>query len=61
MWCATGNPNYMSHICAKGFLNSNLNHAVIDKISNFQKIVQISHIYKKKKKMIIFKSIIVTF
>ena len=30
MCCAAGNQN------AKGFLDSNLNYAVIDKISNFQ-------------------------
>ena len=28
----------MCHICAKGFLDSNFNQAVIDKISNFQDI-----------------------
>ena len=28
----------MSHIYVKGFLDSNLNYAVIDKISNFQEI-----------------------
>ena len=30
----------MCHICAKGFLDSNFNEAVIDKISNFQEIAQ---------------------
>ena len=28
----------MSHLCAKGFKNSNFNYAVIDKISKFQEI-----------------------
>ena len=36
MWCAAGNYKYMSIISANGFLDSNLNYAVIDKISNFQ-------------------------
>ena len=39
MWCTAGNHNYVSHICAKGFLDSNFNYAVTDKISNFQEIV----------------------
>ena len=38
MWCAVGNHDYMSLICAKGLLDSNFNYAVIDKISNFQEI-----------------------
>ena len=38
MWCAADNHNYMSHICKLGFLDSNFNEAVIDKISNFQEI-----------------------
>ena len=39
MWCAADNHNYMCHICAKRFLDSNFNFkAVIDKISNFQEI-----------------------
>ena len=38
MWCAAGNHNYMSHVCAKGFSGSNLSYAVIDKISDFQEI-----------------------
>ena len=38
MWCAADNHNYMCHICAKGFLDSNLNEAVIDKMSNFHEI-----------------------
>ena len=51
MWCAADNHNYMCHISAKGFLDSNLNEAVIDKISNFQKLPQF-HIFTK---IIIFK------
>ena len=31
------NQNYMSHIWTKGFSNLNFNHAVIDKILDFQK------------------------
>ena len=40
MHCTAGNHNYMSHICANGFLYLNLNYAVIDidKILNFQEI-----------------------
>ena len=38
MCCASDNHNYMSHICAKEFLNSSFNLAVIDKISNFHDI-----------------------
>ena len=38
MWCAADNHNYICHICAKGFLDSNFNKAVIDKISNFHEI-----------------------
>ena len=40
MWCGADNYNYMCHIhvCAKGFLDSNFNEAVIDKISIFHKI-----------------------
>ena len=38
MWYATDNHNYMCHIYAKGFLDSNFNQAVIDKISNCQEI-----------------------
>ena len=30
--------NYMCHICAKGFLDSNINQEVINKISNFHEI-----------------------
>ena len=35
MWCAADNQNYMCHICAKGFLESNFNEAVIEKNVNF--------------------------
>ena len=38
MLCAADNYNDMFHICAKGFLDSNFNQAVIDKISNFHEI-----------------------
>ena len=38
MWCAADNYNNMCHICAKELLDSNFNWAVIDKISNFNKI-----------------------
>ena len=48
MWCA--GDNYMCHMCAKKkkLLNSNSNEAVIDKISKFQGIAQISHIHKNR-------------
>ena len=39
MWCAADNYSYTGHICAKGFLDTNYNQVVIDKISNFHKIV----------------------
>ena len=38
MWCATDNHDYMCHPSEKGFLDSNPNEAVIDKISNFHEI-----------------------
>ena len=38
MWCVVINYNHMRHICANGFLVSNFNLAVIDKISIFQEI-----------------------
>ena len=41
MWCSTENHNYMRHICTKGFLDSNLNQAVINKISKFHHCRQI--------------------
>ena len=37
MWCTAGYHNFMSHICAKGFLDSNFDYAVFDKISLFFK------------------------
>ena len=39
IWCAVGNHNYMCHII-KGFLDTNFNEAVIDKISNFHEIAR---------------------
>ena len=38
MWFAAAIHNYMCHVCAKGFLDLNLNKAVIDKISIFHEI-----------------------
>ena len=38
MWCSRDNHKHMCHICTKGFLDSKLNLAVIDKISNFHEI-----------------------
>ena len=38
MCCASDNHNYRCHTCAKGFLNSSFNKAVIHKISNFHDI-----------------------
>ena len=38
MCYAAANHNYMCHTCAKEFLNSNFNEAVIDKISIFNEI-----------------------
>ena len=38
MYCAADNHSYMCHTCAKKFLDSNLNEAVIDKISNIHEI-----------------------
>ena len=38
MWCVTDNHNDTCHICAKGFLDSNFNQAVINKISHFNEI-----------------------
>ena len=37
-WCAADNYNYVHHICVKGFLDSNFNQALIDKILIFLKI-----------------------
>ena len=39
MWCTVDTRKYMRHILAKGFLDSNFNYEVIDKISNFQEII----------------------
>ena len=47
MGSAAGCHNYISHPCAKGFLDSNFNYAVIDKISNFQEIA-LSFTYSQK-------------
>ena len=44
--------NYMCLICAKEFLDSNFNQAVIDKISNFYKI---DPNFTYSEKIIIFK------
>ena len=38
IWYVEDNHNHMCHICAKGFLDSNFNQAVIDKISIFHEI-----------------------
>ena len=48
MWCAADNHNYMWHIYAKGFLDSNFNQAVIEKISIFTKLPHISHVNKNR-------------
>ena len=32
MWWTIDNHNYICHVCAKGFLDSNFNWAVIDKM-----------------------------
>ena len=46
MCCALDNHNYMCHTCAKEFFNSSFNKAVIDEISNFTILPQISHFHK---------------
>ena len=38
MWCTADNDNDMRYTCANGFLYSNFNEAVINKISNFLEI-----------------------
>ena len=38
MWCAADNHKSMCHICEKEHLDSNVNQAVIYKISNFNEI-----------------------
>ena len=40
MFCTADNHNYICHTCAKEFLDSNFNKAVIDKISNFHEIAR---------------------
>ena len=45
MWCV--NHNHMHHIYAKGFLDSNFNQAVIDKISSFHENCPKFHILTK--------------
>ena len=51
-WYAVDNHNYMCHICAKGFLDSNFNYKVIDKISLLHEIAPNftyrTHIIKEK-------------
>ena len=58
MWCVADNHNYMSHTCAKGFLDSNFDYAVIGKyqILNLNKITP-NFTYSQK----LFLSIIGTF
>ena len=41
--------NYMCHICAKGFsLDLNFNYVIIDKISFFAKLPEITHTHKNR-------------
>ena len=48
MWCVVDNHNYMCHICAKGFLVSSFDKAVIEKKNQFfTNLPQISHTHKK--------------
>ena len=54
MWRAAHNHNYMCHICANGFLDSNFKQLLIKKNQVFTKLPKISHIHKNR----IFKSII---
>ena len=50
-----GDHIYTCYVCAKGFLNSNFNQAVIDKISMiFKKLPQISHIHKNHNYFVTF-------
>ena len=48
MWCAADNHNHIGlcHIFSKGYLDSNFNEAVIDKISNFHEIATKFVIFK---------------
>ena len=48
MWCAADNHNDTCHTCSKGFLESNLNEADINKISNFYKNCPKFHIRKNR-------------
>ena len=48
MLSAADNHNYMCRICTKGFLDLNFKEAIIDKISNFHKLPQFSHIHKNR-------------
>ena len=59
MCCAADNHNYtwMCHTCVKEFFDSNLNLAIIDKISHFHEIAQIPHIHINRN----FSSIFATF
>ena len=47
MWCAVDNHNYVCHICAKGFLNSNLSN-YLQNTNFFTKLPQISHTHKNR-------------
>ena len=38
VWCTVDNHKYMCHICVKGFLDSNSNREVTNKISDFHEI-----------------------
>ena len=38
VWFAADNHNYMCHMCAKEFLDSNFKKAVIDKTSTFHEM-----------------------
>ena len=49
MWCAADIYNYMGHIFANGFLDSNFNKAVIAKYPIFKKLPQILRIHKNRK------------
>ena len=44
---AVDNHNYMCHTCAKGYLDSNFNEAIINNISNFHEIAP-NFIYSQK-------------
>ena len=57
IWFAEDDHSFMCHICAKGFLNSNFNEAVIDKISVLTKLPQ-NFTFSQKSQ---FSSIIGTF